>query len=69
MRYAIEFFRRTTADPSGKTVDRHVGDFDNTEDAQAWGLSHRPDEADGFRIYAAGIPKGTISVRAETHDA
>jgi len=69
MRYAIEFFRRTTVDPAGKTVSRYVGDFDNTEDAKAYGLTNRPDEADGFRLYLSGIPKGTVSVRSETHDA
>ena len=69
MRYAIEFFRRTTADPAGKTVDRYVGDFENTEEAQAYGLSNRPEEADGFRLYLSGIPKGTISVRPDKHDA
>jgi len=69
MRYAIEFFRRTTADPAGKTTGRYVGDFDSTEDAKAYGLTNCPDEADGFRLYLSGIPKGTISVRSETHDA
>ena len=69
MRYAIEFFRRTTADPGGKTLDRYVGDFENTEEAQAYGLSNRPEEADGFRLYLSGIPKGTISVRPDKHDA
>lgn len=68
MRYAIEYFRRTTAYPAGKTVSRYVGDFDNTEDSQAYGLTNLPDEADGFRIYLSGIPKGTVSVRPETHD-
>ena len=68
MRHAIEFFRRTTADPAGKTVGRHVGDFEDTEEAKAYGLSHRPEEADGFRIYLAGIPKGTVSVRPDTHE-
>ncbi len=69
MRYAIEFFRRTTAFPAGKTVLRYVGDFDNNEEAEAYGLANRPEEADGFRIYLSGIPKGTVSVRPETHDA
>ena len=69
MRYAIEFFRRTTAYPAGKTVGRYVGDFDNTEESQAYGLTNCPDEADGFRIYLSGIPKGTVSVRPDTHDA
>ena len=69
MRYALEFFRRTTANPTGKTTGRYVGDFDNTEDATAYGLANRPEEADGFRIYVSGIPKGTVSVRSEIHDA
>ncbi len=69
MRHAIEFFRRTTADPAGKTVGRYVGDFENTEEVKEYGLSHCPEEADGFRIYLAGIPKGTVSVRPDTHEA
>ncbi len=69
MRYAIEFFRRTTAHPGGKTVSRYVGDFDDNELANAYGLANRPEEADGFRLYLSGIPKGTVSVRPEVHDA
>ncbi len=68
MRYAIEYFRRTNAFPTGKTIDRYVGDFDNNEDAQAYGLTNRPEEADGIRLYVSGIPKGTISVRPDKHD-
>ena len=69
MRYAIEFFRRTTAYPDGKTVSREVADFENIEEARARGLVGCPDEADGFRLFVAGMPKGTVSIRSETHDA
>lgn len=68
MRYAIEFFRRTTTDPAGKTLDRYVGDFDSTEEAQAYGLANCPEEADGIRLYLSGIPKGTILIRPDKHD-
>ena len=65
----IEFFRRTSAEPAGKTVRRHVADFPSQKESESYGLSNRPDEADGFRIYDTGILRKTISVRPETHDA
>ncbi len=68
MTFEIEFFRRTKAHPAGKAVGRHKAEFANHEDAKAYGLINRPEEADGFRIYVDGAPKGEVSVRPEIHD-
>jgi hypothetical protein len=68
MLFEIEFFRRTKAVPSGKAISREKVDLIDHEAAKAYGLSNRPEEADGFRIYVKRVPKGEVSVRPDKHD-
>jgi hypothetical protein len=68
MIFEIEFFRRTKAEPAGKTIERHQTDFASLKAAAEYGLINRPDAADGFRICCNDITKRTVSVRPGTHD-
>jgi hypothetical protein len=65
MLFQIEFFRRTKEAPEGETFRRHSGQFASERDAETYGLTRRPENADGFRILKDGTVRKTISIRTE----
>ena len=66
MLFQIEFFGRTKEEPDGVVVRRNSGQFASEGDAETYGLTRRPDEADGFRISKDGTVRKTVSFRTET---
>jgi hypothetical protein len=69
MLFQIEFFRRIEGVSYGQTIRRNSGQFASEKDAEIYGLTKRPEEADGFRILKDGVVRKTISIRSETHNA
>jgi hypothetical protein len=68
MLFQIEFFRRTKTEPDGETIRRNSGQFASEKDVEIYGVTKRPEEADGFRILKDGAVRKTVSIRSETHD-
>jgi hypothetical protein len=66
MLFQIEFFRRTKEEPNGLVVRRNSGQCASERDAETYGLTRRPDDADGFRILKDGAVRKTVSIRTET---
>jgi hypothetical protein len=64
MRFQIEFFRRTEGEPDGEIIRRNSGQFASEKDVEIYGLTRRPEEADGFRILKDGVVRKTISIRS-----
>jgi len=73
MQFETEFFVRTNLSPEGKTVHRHVGDFADADAATNYALEHTgrkgsATEVDGFRLYANGVFKKSVSIRSGVRD-
>jgi hypothetical protein len=68
MRFQIEFIRYTQERPGGEVIRRNSGQFANEKDVEIYGLTRRPEDADGFRIVTDGAVRKTVSIRSETHD-
>jgi hypothetical protein len=68
MTFEIEFFLRGEDHPDGKTIRRNSGHFASEKDAEIYGLSRRPSEAQGFRIWKDGAVRKTISISSDTGD-
>ena len=66
MRFQIEFFRRTKAEPDGEILRRNSGQFASEKDVEIYGLTRRPEEADGFRILKDGAIRKTVLIRSES---
>lgn len=62
MRFQIEFFRRTEEGPGGVVVRRNSGQFASERDVEIYGLTQRPEDADGFRILKDGVIRKTVSL-------
>ena len=69
MLFQIEFFRRTETEPDGTILCRNSGQFASEKDAETYGLTRRPEAADGFRILKNGTVLRTVSIKSERHDA
>ena len=65
MLFQIEFFRCTNEEPQGKTIRRNSGQFASERDVEIYGLTARPEDADGFRILKDGVVRKTVSIRTE----
>jgi hypothetical protein len=65
MLFQIEFFRCTNRKPQGETIRRNSGQFATERDAEIFGLTARPEHADGFRILKDGIVRKIVSIRTE----
>ena len=65
MLFQIEFFRCTNQEPQGKTIRRNSGQFASERDAEIFGLTARPEAADGFRILKDGTVRKIVSIRTE----
>jgi hypothetical protein len=65
MLFQIEFFRFTKDEPDGVTIRQNSGHFASERDAETYGLTRRPEDADGFRIVRDGAVRKTVSIRAE----
>jgi hypothetical protein len=62
MRFQIEFFRRTAEKPDGEVVRRNSGQFASEKDVEIYGVTQRPEDADGFRILRDGVVRRTVSI-------
>ena len=62
--FEVEFYQHSEAHPDGKTIRRNSGQFASERDAETYGLSRRPEQADGFRIWKDGTLRKTVSVRS-----
>ena len=65
MRLQIDFFRHTEEEPGWIIVRRKSGQFASQRDAEIYGLTKRPEAADGFRILRGGVIQKTVSIRTE----
>jgi len=65
MLFQIEFFRCTNEEPNGKTFRRNSGQFSSERDAEIYGITMRPEDADGFRILNDGIVRKTVLIQTE----
>ena len=65
MLFQIEFFRCTNEESQGKTIRRNSGQFASERDAEIFGLTARPEAADGFRILKDGTVRKIVSIRTE----
>ena len=63
MLFKIEFFRRAKDEPDGIVVRRNAGQFASEVDAETYGLTRHPKDADGFRILKDGAVRKTVSMR------
>ena len=63
--FQIEFFRCTNEEPQGRTIRRNSGQFASERDVEIYGLTARPEDADGFRILKDGVVRKTVSIRTE----
>jgi hypothetical protein len=66
MRFQIEFFRRAEGKPDGEVVRRNSGQFASEKDVEIYGVSQRPEGADGFRILKDGVVRKTVSITRES---
>ena len=66
MLFQIEFLRRTKDEPDGIVVRRNSGQFASERDAETYGLTRHPNDADAFRILKDGAVRKTVSIRTET---
>lgn len=66
MLFQIEFFRRVEGKPDGVIVRRNSGQFASEKDAEIYGVSQRPEDADGFRILRDGTVRKTVSITRES---
>jgi hypothetical protein len=66
MRFHIEFLRYTQECPDGEVIRRNSGQFASERDVEIYGLTRRPEEADGFRILKDGAVRKTVSIRTES---
>lgn len=62
MLFEIEFFQRTKHHPDGETLRRNSGQFASERDAETYGITRRPEEADGFRLWKDGALQKTVSI-------
>jgi hypothetical protein len=69
MRFEIEFFIETDDQSEGRTIRRNSGQFASERDVEIYGLTQRPEEADGFRILKDGVVRKTVSIESEKHEA
>ena len=65
MLFQIEFFRCTQEEPNGKTFRRNSGQFSSESDVEIYGITTRPEGADGFRILNDGTVRKTILIQTE----
>ena len=65
MLFQIEFFRRTEGKTDGLVVRRNSGQFASEKDAEIYGVTQRPEDADGFRILKDDTVRQTISITPE----
>ena len=65
MLFQIEFFRCTNEEPNGKTFRRNSGQFSSERDAEIYGITTRPEDADGFRILNNGIVRKKVLIQTE----
>jgi hypothetical protein len=65
MLFQIEFLRRDADEPNGIVVRRNAGQFASEKDAETYGLTKHPAEADGFRILKDGAVRKTVSIRTD----
>jgi len=65
----LNFFVAVKVIPTGETIRRNSGQFASEKDVEIYGLTRRPENADGFRVWKDGIVRKTISIRSESHDA
>ena len=68
MRFEIEFFHCTKNDPDGKPIRRNSGQFASEKDVEIYGITKRPENADGFRILKDGALRKTVLIRSETQN-
>jgi hypothetical protein len=68
MLFQIEFFRCTNEEPKGKTIRRNSGQFASERDVEIYGLTSRPEDADGFRILKDGIVRKMVSIQTKGPD-
>jgi hypothetical protein len=62
MRFQIEFFRYTGEKPDGVVVRRNSGQFASEKDVEIYGVTQRPEDADGFHILRDGVVRKTVSI-------
>ena len=65
MLFQIEFFRCTNEEPNGKTFRRNSGQFSSERDAEIYGITTRPEDADGFRILNESTICKTVLIQTE----
>lgn len=66
--FEIEFFQRTKDHPGGETLRRNSGQFANERNAETYGITRRPKEADGFRLWKDGALLTTVSIGSRPND-
>ena len=59
MLFQIEFFRCTNEEPNNS------GQFSSERDAEIYGITTRPEDADGFRILNNGIVRKKVLIQTE----
>ncbi len=65
MRFQIEFFRHSEGKPEGVVVRRNSGQFASEKDVEIYGITERPDDADGFRILKDDAVRKTVLIKRE----